>query len=122
MSRPLTILLIDHSAITSVRLVELLQNIKGVDKVFFAKDVKKGCAVFLLDTINVLILANHLLNNELTRLSVFCKMSGCEIILLSDYTHPAYRSWCKNIGISNLLDKASEIGQVENVLKQLVDH
>jgi hypothetical protein len=118
MTAPLTILLIDNSAVTSVRLVELLQNTKEVHKVFYAKDIWKGCAMFSVDTIDVLILANYVINDDLARISELCKSSGCEIILLCEYTDSGYRSWCKSIGISNL---ASEIRQVEIALKKLVE-
>jgi DNA-binding NarL/FixJ family response regulator len=117
MSKPLTILLIDHSPITSVRLVELLQDTTGVDNVFYSKDVKKGCAMFAVSVIDVLILATHIVNDELLALSELCKLFGCSIIMLSEYTHASYITWCSQIGITHLLDKASEVDQVVQVLK-----
>jgi len=114
----MTILLIDNSPITSGRIVELLQNTKEVDNVFYAKDVKKGCAMFAASTIDVLILATHIVNDELVNLSELCKLFQCQIILLSQYTHTSYSSWCREIGVAYLLDKASEVDQVENILKQ----
>jgi DNA-binding NarL/FixJ family response regulator len=118
MSKPLTILLIDNSQITSGRIVELLQNTKEVNHVFYAKDVKKGCAMFAASAIDVLILATHIVNEELVDLSELCKLYQCQIILLSQYTHPSYTSWCRQIGVAHLLDKASEVDKVENILKQ----
>ena len=119
MSKSLTILLIDHSPITSVRLVELLQTTKEVANVFYSKDVRKGCAMFAVSVIDVLILATHLVNDELVALSVLCKSFGCRIIMLSEYRHASYSSWCNEIGIAHLLDKASEVDQVVGILKKI---
>ena len=117
MSKPLTILLIDNSSITSVRLVELLQNTEEVKNVFYSKDVRKGCAMFAVSAIDVLILAMHLVNDDLVSLSCLCKLFGCPIIMLSEYTHASYSNWCKEIGIAHLLDKGSEVDKAVTILK-----
>ena len=119
MTRPITILLIDSSPITSVRLVELLQKTEDVHNVIYAKDVRKGCAMFSVCALDVLILATQLVKEELIKLCQLCNSFQCEIILLTEYTTAGYKSWCKRVGVSHLLDKASEIGQVEIILKKM---
>src|SRR4051794_11787267 len=118
MNMPVTILLIDNSAITSLTLIELLQNTPEVENVFYAKDVRKGCAMFAVSTIDVMILATHLVSEELVRLSNLCKLFGCQIILLSEYTYDSYSSWCREIGVAYLLNKASGVNQVGEILKR----
>src|SRR3954465_8538373 len=109
MNKPLTILLIDSSPTTSLALIELLRNTQQVENVFYAKDIRKGCAMFAVSTIDVMILATHLVSNEMIRLSNLCKLFGCQIILLSDYTHDSYSTWCRQIGVAYLLNKASAV-------------
>lgn len=119
MKNKLTILLIDNSPITSIRFIELLRDIDEVDNVFYAKDVTKGCAIFLLSTINILILNVQLAEQELKKMVEVCDAHNCKIILLSDYTHSSYIKWCKNLGILYVLDKVSEGYKLVEIIQQL---
>ena len=115
----MTILLIDSSIITSGRLVELLQDFKEVDNVFYAKDVRKGCVVFTMSRIDVLILVDHLAKDDLLQLTKLCNTCGCTLVLLTNYTHPSYKSWCMSIGIQHLIDKNFETQELKSVLKRI---
>lgn len=117
MNNQLTILLIDNSAITSVRFIELLRNIGKVDKVFYAKDILKGCSIFLVTTINIFILTIQLPQEELSELVKVCNLYDCHMILLSDYTHSSYKKWCKNLGIWHVFDKVSEGNKMIEIIK-----
>jgi DNA-binding NarL/FixJ family response regulator len=119
MKNQLTILLIDSSAITSVRFLELLRDTEEVDKVFYAKDIIKGFKTFLVSTIDILILTIQLPQEELSQLVNICTLYRCKIIFLSDYTHLSYMKWCSNLGIAYVLDKVSEGNKMIEIIKQI---
>lgn len=119
MNETVSILLIDHSTFTSVRLVELFQNMGEVGMVYHARDSRKGCVTFSISRIDLLVLSEQLAQAELLELASLCKVFECELILLSDYTHDEYRKWCNKNGIAYLLDKASDVNQLQTIIKEI---
>lgn len=117
MTEQLNILLIDKSSITSVRLVELLRNVKEVKNVFHSKDVRKGSLIFSFSKIDFLVLSIHLSKIDLMALCSLCTAYNCKIIFLSTYVHSNYKTWCKSAGVSYFLDKASETNKIESIIK-----
>lgn len=115
----ISVLLIDPSLITSTRLIKLLENTKTFN-VHYTKDVKEGCSILAEAKIDVIILATHIVNDQLIRLVHLCEEKGCKMILLTEYTHLSYKNWCTSIGISYILDKAYEANQLVILLKQML--
>ncbi|TDH28553.1 hypothetical protein EXU57_00290 [Segetibacter sp. 3557_3] len=119
MKRGISVLLIDRSAITSIRMAEWLSNLDWVAGVYRCAEVNESAAILDDQAVQLVILANHVSKPELSNLAIACGRSKCALTLFSVYLHDSYREWCRQIGIDHLLDTFSQTNEVEEIIRTI---
>ena len=121
--KPLTILLVEDSAVLADRLTEILHRIPGVTLVDAVDSERAAIAITLAQSIDVMILDLHL--RQGTGFGVLRSLadhpSKPVAIVLTNYALPQYQRAARELGVRYFLDKAREFDRLPDVLREIAD-
>lgn len=111
-----TVLVVDDSTLIRQRLISTLGRIEGVDVVGEAEDVDGAlllCKELEPDVVTLDIMMQG--RNGIDFLVELRKTAlRPKVIVLTNYPYPAFRRRCQELGVDAFLNKATELGQVED--------
>ena len=121
--KPLTILLVEDSAVLADRLRELLLNVPGVNLLDTVDSERAAVAIALSRPIDVMILDLHL--KQGTGFGVLRTLAGQSskvvAIVLTNFALPQYQRAARALGVRYFLDKAREFERIPEVLREIAD-
>jgi CheY-like chemotaxis protein len=116
--KTLTALVIDDSEIIRERLVEMLNEVKGVRRVEGAACAKEGLR--LANSIKPGLIVLDLRMPEMNGMDILPELKkniqSPLIIILTNFPYPSYRKYCLNHGADYFLDKASEFSEIKGIV------
>lgn len=126
MSRPVRILVMDDAPVVRRLIVNLLDDIDGVDSVLQAGDAPS--AVELMEThepqiaiLDVKVPGGAGLRNGIDVLKAVKRSHpGASVIMLTNHATPRYKDECEQAGASYFFDKSSEFDKLPLVVEELV--
>jgi two-component system, OmpR family, response regulator len=121
--KPLSILLVEDSAVLADRLTEILHRIPGITLVDAVDSERAAIAITLAQSIDVMILDLHL--RQGTGFGVLRSLAdhpGKPVaIVLTNYALPQYQRAARELGVRYFLDKAREFDRLPEVLREIAD-
>lgn len=126
MGRPVRILVMDDAPVVRRLIVNLLDEIDGVESVLQASDAPS--AVDLIDShepqiviLDIKVPGGNGLRNGIDVLkSVKRKHPDAQVIVLTNHATPRYKAECEQSGAAFFFDKSSEFDKVPLVVEELV--
>jgi CheY-like chemotaxis protein len=121
--KPLTILLVEDSAVLADRLSEILRRIPGITLVNAVDSERAAVATATEHPVDVIILDLHLRQGTgFGVLRALAKQPGKAVaIVLTNYALPQYQRAAKELGVRYFLDKAREFERLPDVLREIAE-
>ena len=115
-------MIVDDSEVISKRLVELLQDINGLEITSVAKDGLQALSDYNNYKPDIIIL--DLMIPQMNGLDVLRNIryedESTIIIILSNYTQTYFRDICDTLGANYFLDKSAEFDKVYQICKNQI--
>ena len=121
---PLRVVIVDDSAVIRQRLVDLLEDVGGVQVVDVATDGHEGLEAVLTLSPDVVILDIRM--PGMSGIDLLQALRHREVspvlIVLTNFPYPAYRKRCKELGAQYFFDKSTEFPAAVEVLQALASN
>lgn len=126
MGRPVRILVMDDAPVVRRLIVNLLDDIDGVDSVLQASDAPSAVELMKAHDPQIAILdvkvpGGEGLRNGIDVLKAVKRSHpGAEVIMLTNHATPRYKAECEQAGASYFFDKSSEFDKLPLVVEEMV--
>lgn len=118
----MNVLIADDSTLIITRLVKVLSPIKGINRLYIAKDGRDTLDLFYETKTDAMILDISL--PELNGIDILKKVKRespeVKVIIYTSYPTSDFKDACEKLGADYFLDKAMDLEKVESILHDII--
>lgn len=119
--RKLTILIVDDSLIINVRLSNILEEMKSLEKLIHAGSFEEGISLLKKEKPDIILLDINLPDKsglELLRI-IKVEYPRIKVIMISNYATEQYRNLCNALGAHYFFDKTYDFDKLTTIISKM---
>ena len=123
MKKKLVILIVDDNMNFIDRMINLLEDITGIDHISTASNYDEARRLLVTEDPDVVLLDINLPGKNGIELLKLIRQNNkeCEVIMITNHADDYYRQQCQDLGARHFLDKSNDFGLVPGIVKELVN-